>query len=143
MISTRGRYVLRVMIDLAQHEDGAYHPMREVAVRQGISVKYLERILPPLSRGGLLEGVQGKGGGYRLKRPPKECSVGEILRLTEGGMAPVACLEAEASPCPRQDCCTTFPMWREFYQLTNDYFDSITLEDFLSGRFAQPCDGPE
>lgn len=142
MISTRGRYALRVMIDLARHGNGGYIPMREVALRQDISLKYLERILPALSRGGLVEGVQGRGGGYRLCRPPECCSVGEILRLTEGPLAPVACLEPGAPPCPRESGCATVPMWREFDRMVNDYFDALTLADFLSGRFA-PAHPPE
>lgn len=99
MISTRGRYALRVMADIAEHADKKYVPMKEVAQRQGISLKYLERILPVLTQNGFLEGLQGKGGGYRLVKPPEECRIGDILRLTEGDLAPVACLEKGAKPC--------------------------------------------
>ena len=95
MISTRGRYALRVLIDLAEHAERGYVPMKEIAERQGISLKYLERILPVLSKNGLIEGVQGRGGGYRLNRSPEDCRIGEILRLTEGDLAPVACLECD------------------------------------------------
>ena len=98
MISTRGRYALRVLIDLAEHAERGYVPMKEIAERQGISLKYLERILPVLSKNGLIEGVQGRGGGYRLNRSPEDCRIGEILRLTEGDLAPVACLECDAKP---------------------------------------------
>ena len=110
MISTRGRYALRVLIDLAEHAERGYVPMKEIAERQEISLKYLERILPVLSKNGLIEGVQGRGGGYRLNRPPEECRIGEILRLTEGDLAPVACLECGARPCGRMAECRTYPM---------------------------------
>lgn len=127
MISTRGRYALRVMIDLAEHRDDGYIPMKEIAERQDISLKYLERILPALTKHGFIEGIHGKGGGYRLVKTPEECIVGDILRLTEGDLAPVACLECGAKPCQRAEECRTFPMWRDFYRLTNDYFDGITV----------------
>lgn len=131
MISTRGRYAIRVMIDLAEHADDGYVPMKEVASRQGISLKYLERILPALSKNKLITGVHGKGGGYRLNRRPEEYTAGEILRLTEGSLAPVACLECDANPCSRQATCKTVSMWKKFYDMTNDYFDSITIADLL------------
>lgn len=131
MISTRGRYALRVLIDLAEHADSGYIPMKDVAERQGISLKYLERIIPVLSKNGIVEGVQGKGGGYRLVRPPEECRIGDILRLTEGDLAPVACLECGAEPCERTFECRTYPMWVEFYQLINDFFDNKTLADIV------------
>lgn len=131
MVSTKGRYALRVMIDLAEHMDDGYIPMKLVAERQEISLKYLERIVPALSKNNLVEGVHGKGGGYRLSRPPEEYTVGEILRLTEGELAPVACLECGAEPCNRRESCKTISMWNEFYDMTNKYFDSIKLSDFL------------
>lgn len=131
MVSTKGRYALRVMIDLAEHMDDGYIPMKLVAERQEISLKYLERIVPALSKNNLVEGVHGKGGGYRLSRPPEEYTVGEILRLTEGELAPVACLECGAEPCSRRESCKTVSMWNEFYDMTNKYFDSIKLSDFL------------
>lgn len=134
MISTRGRYALRVMIDLAEHNADSYIPMKEVAQRQEISLKYLERILPVLVKNGLVEGVQGKGGGYRLSRAPEEYTVGEILRLTEGDLAPVACLGCQAEPCEKRDSCKTLSMWSEFHHLTNDYFDSVTLADLVNGK---------
>ena len=110
MISTRGRYALRVMIDLVEHAKDGYVPMKEVAKRQGVSLKYLERILPALAKNQLVEGIHGKGGGYRLCRKPAEYTVGEILRLTEGALAPVACLACGAVPCSRKDSCKTLPM---------------------------------
>lgn len=134
MISTRGRYALRVMIDLAEHATENYVPMKEVAERQNISLKYIERIVPALSRNELVEGVQGKGGGYRLKREPKEYTVGEILRLTEGDLAPVACLECGAEPCDRVDTCKTLSMWSRFHKMTNEYFDSITLAELVGNK---------
>ena len=134
MISTRGRYALRVMIDLAEHTGDGYIPMKKVAERQGISLKYLEQILPALSRNKLIEGVHGRGGGYRLSRNPREYTVGEILRLTEGELAPVACLECGAAPCSRKDTCKTLSMWSGFFQLTNKYFDGMTLADLVGGN---------
>lgn len=136
MISTRGRYALRVMIDLALHcTDGdGYVPMKSVAERQGLSLKYLERIMPSLTGGGLVCGVHGKGGGYRLSKSPSEYTVGEILRLTEGNLAPVSCLECNAEKCERAEECLTLPMWREFHSLINEYFDGITLENLLCGK---------
>ena len=119
MISTRGRYALRVMIDLAEHGGGDFVPMKEVAARQEISLKYIERIMPLLTKENLVEGLHGKGGGYRLCRPPEDYSVGEILRITEGELAPVACLERGAKPCPRAAECRTLPMWKKYYAMTN------------------------
>lgn len=137
MISTRGRYALRVMIELAQDEGCGYIPMKLIAERQNISLKYLEQILPVLVKNGLLEGIQGKKGGYRLTREIADYRIGEILRLTEGDLAPVACLGCEAKECARADDCITLPMWTEFYRLTNDYFDNITLADLLKQKKAE------
>ena len=134
MISTRGRYALRVIIDLAEHKTDGYVPMKEVAARQEISLKYLERILPVLVKNGLVEGVQGKGGGYKLSRAPEECTVGEILRFTEGNLAPVACLDCNAEVCEKKDTCKTLSMWTEFYRLTNEYFDGITIAELSNGK---------
>lgn len=131
MISTRGRYALRVLADLAEHTDMGYIPMKEVAARQGISLKYLEQIIPALTKSGYIEGIQGKGGGYRLIKSTDECIIGDILRLTEGDLAPVACLECGAKPCARVGKCPTYPMWVEFYRLVTDYFDGKTLADLI------------
>ena len=131
LISTRGRYALRVMLDLAENENGEYIAMRKIAERQGISLKYLEQILPVLTQNNIVEGVSGKGGGYRLTRRPEEYKVGEILRLTEGDLAPVACLKNGAEPCGRANACRTYPMWTEFHRIVNAYFDGITLADIL------------
>ena len=131
MISTRGRYALRVMIDLAEHQGDGYIPMKDVARRQEISLKYLERILPALVQAGVIEGVHGKGGGYKLTRAPEDYRVGDILRLTEGDLAPVACLTCGAEPCPRQAQCRTIGMWKRFSEMTNAYFDGITIADLM------------
>ena len=131
MVSTRGRYALRVMIDLAENNSEGYTSMKSVAERQDISLKYLEKILPLLVKGNLVEGVHGKGGGYRLTRDPSECRVGEILRLTEGDLAPVACLECNAEPCSRTAECRTFPMWNELNERINAYLDSVSLADLM------------
>ncbi len=131
MISTRGRYALRVLIDLAEHTDCGFIPMKEIAERQGISLKYLGQIIPVLSKNGFVEAVHGKGGGYRLLKPPAECRIGDILRLTEGDLAPVSCLECGAKPCERAFECRTYPMWTEFYRIVNNYFDGITLADVM------------
>ena len=136
MISTRGRYALRVLIDLAEHNDGAYIPMKDVAERQGLPLKYLERILPVLTKNKLIVGLHGKGGGYRLSRMPEQYTVGEILRLTEGNLAPVSCLECDAEPCGRAAECRTLAMWTKFFQITNEYFDSITIADLMKTETA-------
>ena len=128
MISTRGRYALRVMVDLAELDKGNYISMKTIAERQNISLKYLERILPSLKKAGLIEGIQGKNGGYRLCKAPQNCTVGEILRITENDLAPVACLAKGAKKCPRKDQCRTIKMWEGYQKLTNDYFESITLD---------------
>lgn len=136
IISTKGRYILRVMIDLAERCDDGYVPMKDVAERQEISLKYLEKILPLLTKNNMIEGVHGKGGGYRLTRKPEEYSVGEILRLTEGDLAPVACLEGDPKPCGRTAECRTFPMWQKFTNMMNEFFDSITIADLMRDGFA-------
>lgn len=122
---------MRVLIDLAEHNDGKYIPMKDVALRQELSLKYLERILPVLTQNKLVTGVHGKGGGYRLSRSPENYTVGEILRLTEGELAPVSCLEHDAEPCKRAAECRTLGMWKKFYELTNEYFDGITIADLM------------
>ena len=131
MISTRGRYALRLMTDLAENNNGSYIPMKEIAQRQSLSLKYLERIVPVLAKNKLIIGVQGKGGGYRLGKAPEECTVGEILRLTDGNLAPVSCLECGAEPCTRAAECRTLEMWQGFFKLTNEYFDNITIADLM------------
>ena len=131
MVSTRGRYCLRVMIDLAEHQGEGYVRMKDVAERQEISLKYLEKILPVLAKNNIVDGIQGKGGGYRLTRLPEEYTLGEILRLTEGTLAPVACLECGAAPCDRANRCRTLPVWTELDRIVNAYLDSVTIADLL------------
>ena len=131
MISTRGRYALRVMVDLAINSDGSYVAMKEVAERQQVSLKYLERILPLLVEKKLVEGVRGKGGGYRLTREPDEYTVGEILRAAEGDLAPVACLENGARPCLRASFCPSLPLWEELDTLVAGFLDHKTLADLI------------
>lgn len=131
MISTRGRYALRVMIDLAENWNGSYIPMKDVANRQNISLKYIERIVPVLTKNQLVEGQHGKGGGYRLCRRPEEYKVGDILRLTEGSLSPVSCSECEGSSCERAEHCRTLPMWKQATILINEYFDAITIADLM------------
>ncbi|MGM9612105.1 MAG: RrF2 family transcriptional regulator [Butyricicoccus sp.] len=129
MISTRGRYALRVMIDLAEHQSEGYIPLKEIAEREEISEKYLESILKALVKGGILIGLRGKGGGYRLNQPPEQCTVGSILRLTEGSLAPVNCLEKKPVQCERAGECRTLPMWQKLDTLINEFFDGITVAD--------------
>lgn len=138
-ISSKGRYALRVLIDLAENDNGSYIPMKVVAERQGISLKYLEHILPTLKQNNIVEGVHGKGGGYRLTRSPEEYTVGEVLRLVEGDLAPVACLECNAEPCKRADSCRTLSMWKNLYTIIVEYFDGITLKDLLGDGEALDC----
>ena len=130
IISTRGRYALRVMIDLAENCNGKYIPMKEVAARQEISLKYLEQILPVLTKNGLVEATHGKCGGYRLSVDPKECTVGMILRLTEGERAVVTCLNGDGE-CSRQDFCRTKDLWSGLNETINKYIDSYTLADMM------------
>ena len=131
MISTKGRYALRVMIDLAQHDGEGNIPLKDIADRQDISKKYLEIIVKELVKGGLISGVSGKGGGYRLCRKPDEYTAGEILDLMDGTLAPVACLEKGAAACPRAGQCRTLPMWKEYDTMVHDFFFSKKLSDLL------------
>ena len=130
MISTRGRYALRVMIDLAKCRDQGYVPMKDVAARQGISLKYLEQILPVLTKNNYIKAVHGKGGGYVLAKAPEEIRVGDILRLTEKELAPVACLARDAEPCERTEICPTLDFWKGYNEVISDYLDHWTLADF-------------
>lgn len=129
MISTKGRYALRVMIDLAEQDSEKFIPLEEIAIRQGISKKYLEIVLKSLVQQNFLRGLRGKGGGYKLTRKPEEYTVGEILEATEGSFAVVSCLQAESAPCERKYFCKTLPMWEKFNQLVHDFFSGITLRD--------------
>ena len=131
MISTKGRYALRVMIDLAEHDGEGYIPLKDVAARQEISKKYLEIIVKDLVNGKLITGVSGKGGGYRLCRPPEDYSVGEIIERMEGSLATVACLARDAEPCARAAGCRTLPLWAEYDKLTHDFFYGKRLCDLM------------
>lgn len=132
MISTKGRYALRVMIDLAQQNSENYIPLEIIAERQGISKKYLEIILKTLVTHHLLKGLRGKGGGYRLTRAPEEYPVGEILELTEGSLATVSCTREGAEPCSRKEICNTYAMWAKFDSMVHDFFYGLTLADLVS-----------
>ena len=134
IVSTKGRYALRILMDLAENRGSAYVPMKDIAARQELSLKYLERIVPLLSRNGLVEGVHGKGGGYRLAIQPEECSLWQVLTLTEGDLAPVSCLECGAKPCERAAACRTLPVWQELDRRIRDYLCSVTLADLLETR---------
>lgn len=131
MISTKGRYSIRILLDLAEHASGGYIPMKDVARRQEISLKYIGKLMPALKEAGLLESSHGLGGGYRLTRLPDEYTLWEILCLAEGDMAPVACLQEGAAPCPRASECRTLSVWAGYDRLTRDYFSGITLADLL------------
>ena len=131
IVSTRGRYALLVMIDLAERGGDGYTPLQEIADRQGISEKYLESIIKLLTGGKLLAALRGKGGGYKLTKLPEAYSIGEILRLTEGSLAPVSCIGGES--CAREGTCRTCAMWEKLDRMVNGYFDSITLADLVNG----------
>ena len=132
IVSTKGRYALRVMVCFAQRGGNEYIPLKEIAESEGISQKYLESIRTTLSKAGFVDAVHGKGGGYRLNRPAADYSVGQILRLTEGSLAPVTCLEGDENTCPRAGHCTTLPMWEKLDTIINDYLDSVSLADLLT-----------
>lgn len=132
LISTKGRYALRLMLDLALCEQGKYVALKDVAQRQGISVKYLEQIISVLSHAGFVRSVRGSGGGYMLTNEPKDYTVGMILRLTEGSLAPVQCLEVEHNDCPRADSCVTLGVWEKLYSAINSVVDTITLQDLVN-----------
>ena len=131
LISTRGRYALRVMIDLAEHQGEGFIPLKAIAQRQGISEKYLESIMKLLVKAKLLNGLRGKGGGYQLTKAPEQYTAGSILRMTEESMAPVSCLESDAEACPRAADCRTLPLWKGLDKVINDYLDNFTLADLM------------
>ena len=131
LISTKGRYALRVMIDLAEHQAEGFIPLKVLAQRQEISEKYLENIIKLMVKARLLTGVRGKGGGYQLTKAPEQYTVESILRITEDSMAPVSCLDPGADACPRSAECRTLPMWRGLSKVINEYLDGVTLQDLL------------
>ena len=128
-ISTKGRYALRVMIDLAMYSNGDYITLKDISARQEISVKYLEQVIALLNRAGFLHSLRGNNGGYRLARRPEEYTAGDILRAAEGTLAPIACLQNQPNQCMRRDVCTTLNFWKKYYAVVNDYVDSVTLQD--------------
>ncbi len=132
-ISTKGRYALRLLVDLAQNGSEGHVALKDIAERQNISKKYLEQIVPPLVRSELLHANRGYQGGYSLSKPPEEYTVGEILRVTEGSLCPVACLQYEKNDCPRKEGCLTLPVWEGLYKVTTEYLNGITLKDLIAG----------
>lgn len=130
-VSTKGRYALRMMIDIAKNSTGEWISIKDIARRQNISEKYLEQIVSPLTRGGLLLSSRGPSGGYMLSRPPKEYTAGEILRTIEGSMAPVACLDGMDNICEHQERCATLTFWQGLYQVINEYIEAVTLQDLV------------
>jgi len=131
IVSTKGRYALRVMVHFATREDDRYIPLKEIAEAEGISQKYLESIMTTLSKAGFVDAVHGKGGGYRLNRAPGEYTVGSILKLTEGSLAAVSCTSQGPAACSRSTCCQTKPMWEKLDKMIDDFFEGITLKDLL------------
>ena len=132
MISTKGRYALRVLVDLAEHRQEGYIPLRTVAQRQGISQKYLEGIMTTLSKAGYVDGTHGRGGGYRLTREPEAYRIGPILRLIEGSLAPVQCVLDAAAPCEMAEACRTRALWKGLDQVIRDYLDNATLAQLMA-----------
>ena len=133
-VTTKGRYALRIMMDLAMHPHDGYVSLKSIAERQGISMKYLESIVGELKKDGIVESTRGKDGGYRLGRSPDEYSVGEILRCVEDNLAPVACINAGSINCDHAGECMTVPMWKELDDITNNYLDSVSLDDLITGK---------
>lgn len=133
-ISTKGRYALRMLLDMALNQGDGYVTLKDIAERQGMSKKYLEQIVPLLNRNEILQTSRGFRGGYRLLKSPDNYTVGDILRVTEGGLAPVSCMEHDPNPCERCEYCATLPVWKGLYKAINEYLDSITLRDILDNR---------
>lgn len=130
-ISTKGRYALRTMLDLAMHDEGTLIPLKDISHRQGITIKYLEQVMNLLSKAGYVRSVRGAGGGYRLSKAPSAYTVGDILRTAEGSLTPIACLEDEINQCPRASECLTLGFWQGLADVINNYVDSVTLEDLI------------
>ena len=137
-ISTKGRYALRMMVDIAEHQKDGYVTLKDVAQRQDISKKYLEQIALHISQAGMLRAVRGYQGGYMLARPACDYTVAEILQVVEGSMVPVTCLEQKSNPCERCNICKTLPVWRGLKTLIDNYLNGITLEDVVEGRVPTP-----
>lgn len=137
IVSTKGRYALRVMVCLAQRSGDDYVPLKEIAEAENMSQKYLESIMTVLSKGGFVDAVHGKGGGYRLNRPPEGYTVGSILKLTEGGLSAVSCTAQGAAACSRTECCQAKPMWDKLDKMIDDFFEGITIADLLKDNIAE------
>ena len=133
-ISTKGRYALRIIIDLARHDEGSYIRLKDIAERQNITLKYMEQIMPLLTKAGYVRSYRGNNGGYMLARKPEEYTVGDILRTTEGSMAPIACIEDRPNRCPRCEECTTLPFWEGLWKVINEYTDRYTLADLMEDK---------
>ena len=130
-VSTKGRYALRIMIDLAMNDNGEYIRLKEIAERQSITLKYMEQIMPLLTKAGYVRSYRGNNGGYMFARSPEEYTVGDILRTTEGSLAPISCIEETPNRCPRKDYCTTLSFWEGMAKVINEYVDGITLADLM------------
>ena len=140
-ISTKGRYALRMLLDLAQNQGDSFVALKDVAERQNVSKKYLEQIVPMLNKAGILAASRGFQGGYRLAQAPDRCTVGAVLRVTEGSIAPVACLDRDPALCSRSEDCITLPVWQGLRRVIDEYLDGITLQDILDGSLAGSLDG--
>ncbi len=136
-ISTKGRYALRMLLDLAEHDNSGFIALKDIAQRQSISKKYLEQIIPILNNSGILQASRGFQGGYKLAKSPDKYTVGEILRITEGGLSPVACMDQDPMQCQRSGECDTLPIWKGLGKVINDYLDGITLQDILDDKAAR------
>ena len=139
-VSTKGRYALRIMLDLAVHNSGELVPLKDIAKRQGISIKYMEQIISPLAKAGFVQSLRGSSGGYRLSRDPSEYTAGEILQVMEGPLTPTSCLEGEINECPRADACSTLNFWKGLNKVINDYVNSVTLEELAEEETARVGD---
>ncbi|MDI9486706.1 MAG: Rrf2 family transcriptional regulator [Bacillota bacterium] len=133
-ISTKGRYALRMMLDIAENQSNGLVRLKDISERQEISEKYLEQIVSSLVKAGMVKGVRGAQGGYKLSQDPHEYTIGSILRITEGSLAPVACLDDPENSCPRKEMCSTLSLWQEFNKVINEFFDSKTLQDILDEK---------
>ena len=130
-ISTKGRYAIRVILDIAMHDDGKYIPLKDIAKRQDLTVKYLEQIISLLNKAGYLQSLRGNAGGYRLSKKPEECIIGDILRITEGDLAPIPCLKDEINNCSRANECITLPFWQGLDKVIKYYVESVTIQDLI------------
>ncbi|MBR3245577.1 MAG: Rrf2 family transcriptional regulator [Parasporobacterium sp.] len=136
-ISTKGRYALRMLIDLAEHQNSGYISLKDIAARQQISKKYLEQIIPIFNRTNILLTNRGSQGGYKLARTPDKITLGEVLRLTEGSIAPVACLDHDPDECERSAYCATLPVWQGLYKVISDYLDNVTIQTIIDQQNAR------